>query len=1061
MIADTRDGDQNHSRAPGALFGMKGNLMNRNARKFHAKPLVVAIAATLCLEMATGAWAVNSSGTGGSAGMNAAPAAQVEPQSDQSTATSTTAPPKRLSNKEKEAHTLATITVTGIAGSQERDLVLKRFAPQIQDSITAINIGQLPDVTITDALSRVPGVQIGRSGGEGSTISVNGLPEVAQTLNGERFVSPGGDSGLFGGAGNGFPDLANNQPDFIDIPPTLFSGVDVLKSITASNIAGGVSGIINLRTHRPFDFKPGWTFNGSLTGNWGDRTRQLNKEGSFLASYRSDRWGALLTASYGDEHITNDSPGLSLFGGTGTPALVTEQDVGFDFNGDGVIGNSAAKGVNDYYYNWDVDSFGHTDTQRKRTGIDAAVQYKIADGLELIADGMFTKMKETDYRNAILLQDPQGLDAGPVAPVVSDGNVLSGYNTYSEIASQTSLGYGPTESVNTNLELKFDNGGFFTGDLRWVHGRAHKNFNFAGADMYPNQGNDITLPDGTNTTDNPDGLPNALPAYLNLTGEYPVVHVTPDLSNFANWALVSSYAASDRIDTKMNVYRGDGTLHFDDGILDSFDFGGRYEKQSYVFNYFYYLTPLDPNGACADPLGPGPLDAWNRYLDPRSGLVCDNYSINGNNGSIAAPMQVTNMPAGWLTSFNGYSPMQISSGPNGSTTFPAVTRQALGNPVQYLKTRAGSFLSGTPTPFQDPTQSWMVNEKIKSFYGQFNLSGQIGTLPWNGNIGIRRVDTTINVINYLTNQNDFIGNSGSWNGVLINQGPQVHTNKYNSWLPAFNLALDVTDTQILRFAWNKTQAEQSLSDLGKGSSVFYQVNGNPPLDPSLPQSAQIFETAVSGNPDLKPYASKNFNLSYGWYFNPHSLVYLGAFFMNVSSFPVSETISEALPDADGVVRRAGPVSTIVNGSGAKIRGLQGEFRTQFTELPGWWSGFGLNFNYTYLHSSQNGAAGASHTYNAIVFYQTDRLQARLAYNWQGKSFALSNSATGDVLNVYNRPQGYLDASFQYDLTKQLSLIAQATNLTDTHDRQYIQNTNYWWSDNISERRYYAGVRFTF
>ncbi|HEU0277558.1 MAG TPA: TonB-dependent receptor [Rhodanobacteraceae bacterium] len=1036
--------------------------MNRNARKFRAKPLVVAIAATLCLEVAAGAWAGDPA-NGGASGMNAAPSAQVDPQSDQSTTTTTATKPKRVSNKEKEAQTLQAITVTGIAGSQERDLVLKRYAPQIQDSITAVNIGQLPDVTITDALSRVPGVQIGRSGGEGSTISVNGLPEVAQTLNGEQFVSPGGDSGVFGAAGNGVPDLASNQPDFIDIPPTLFSGVDVIKSLTASNIAGGVSGIVNLRTHRPFDFKPGWTLNGSVTGDWGDRTQKLNKSGSFLASYHNDRWGALLTGSYSEENITNDAPTLALFGSTvADAAKVTEQDVGFNFGGaGGPLGNSTAKGSNDFYYNWDYKSFDRTDTNRKRAGLDGAFQYKISDALTLIAEGMYTKMKETDYRYSVLLQSAQGLQPGPVAPVVSNGNVISGYNIYSQIAGQTLLAHGPTASLNTNLELKFDNGGLFSGDLRWVHGRAHKVYNFAGADMYPNQGNDITLPDGTETFDNPDGLPNALPAYLNLMGEYPQVHITPDLSNFSNWALVSSYAAADRIDTKMNVYRGDGTLHFDDGILDSFDFGARYEKQNYVFNYFYYLTPLDPNGSCADPLGPGPLDAWNRYLDPRSGLVCDNYSINGNNGSIAAPMQVTNMPAGWLTAFNGFSPMTITSGPNGSTVFPALSKQALENPVQYLETRAGTFLSGTPTAFQDPTQSWMVNERIKSFYGQFNLSGELGSLPWNSNIGIRRVDTNIQVINYQTNSSDFIGNSGSWNGVLINQGAKVFNNNYDSWLPAFNFALNVTDDQILRLAWNKTQAQQSLSDLGRGSSVFYEVNGNPPVDPTLPQNAQIFVNAVAGNPDLKPYASKNINLSYGWYFNPQSLLYVGAFFMNVSSFPISETIQERLPDADGVVRRAGPVQTIVNGSGAIIRGLQGEYRTQFTQLPGWLGGFGLNLNYTYLRSSQNGAAGASHTYNAIVFYQKDKVQARLAYNWQGKSFALSNSATGDVLNVYNSPQGYLDASFQYDLTKQLSVIAQATNLTDTHDRQYIEGTRYWWSDNISERRYYAGLRFTF
>lgn len=1040
----------NCSKAPSGAH-VRGFDMNRDTRKLRAKPLVLAITAALCLEMSTGAWAA---GNGGQAGSSTAPSAQVDTQATPAPSNTSGMPPKRTTNKQKELQTLATITVTGIAGSQLRDLVLKRYAPQIQDSITAVNIGQLPDVTISDALSRVPGVQVGRSGGEASTISVNGLPEVAQTLNGEQFVSPGGDSGVFGSSGNGFPDLASNQPDFIDVPPTLFSGVDVIKSIMASNIAGGVSGIVNLRTHRPFDFKPGWTFNGSLTGNWGDRTKKLNKAGSFLASYHTARWGALLTGSYGEEHIDNSSPVLSLFGGAGTPAKVTEQDVGFDFSGDGTLGNNTNPGSNDFYYNWDPKSFGHTDTDRKRTGIDASFQYKILPGLELTVDSMFTKMKETDYRYALLLQQPLGLQPTP-APTVEDGHVLNGTNSYAEVAGQTLLARGPTESLNNNVELKYDNGGFFSGSLRWVQGRAHKTYIFDGANMYPNEGNNITLADGTNTFDNPGGLPNDIPATLDLMGPYPSVHIQPDLANPATWALVSSYAAADRIDTKMNVYRADGTLHFNDGPLESFQFGGRYERQHYVFNYFYYLTPLDPTGACADPLGPGPLDAWNRYADPRTGLVCNNYA------AVVDPMKVTNMPAGWLSSFNSFSPLSITSGPNNSTAFPALSEQALKNPIQYLETRAGKSLSGTPTAFQDPTQSWAVTETIKSFYGQLNFSGQIGAVPWNGNLGIRRVDTTINVVNFLTAASDFIGNSGSWNGVLINKGATPHTNKYNRWLPALNVAFDITDDQILRFAWNKTQARQALRALGAGASVFYEVNGNPPRDPTLPESAQIFVNGSSGNPDLKPYASKNFNVSYGWYFNPHSLAYLSAFFMDVSSFPVAETLQERLPDADGVVRRSGPVSTIVNGGGAEIHGLQAEFRTQFTQLPGWWSGFGLNLNYTYLHSSKNGAAGAAHTYNAIVFYQKYNFEARLAYNWQGKSFALSNSASGDVLNIYNRPQGYLDASFQYNFNKQFSLIAQATNLTDEHDRQYIQDPQYWWADNISERRYYAGVRFTF
>lgn len=998
-----------------------------NKHRFHAKPLVVAIAASLCLEMAAGALA---HGTDNPAPATpATPAAQSSQQTPPATASTTTPPPRRETQAEKKAVQLETITVTGIVGSMDRDLILKRFASQIEDSITATSIGQLPDVTISDAISRIPGVQIGRSGGEGSTVSVRGLPEVATTLNGEVFLSPGGDNGINGG---GFPDLASNQPNFIDIPPTLFAGVDVLKSITAADVSGGVSGIINLRTHRPFDFDRGWTFNGALQGDWGDRTEKLNKTGSFLASYRNDKWGALVTGSYSTENIVNDQPAMSLFGN----------------------GSKMPTPDGGEYYAWDPMSFGTINTQRKRTGLNASVQYKFNDALTLIADAAFTQMKETDTQYALLLQHPTGLLTTPIAPTIVDGNLLKGVGTFAEITGQSELAHGPTNSLNTNLELKYDNGGFFSGNLRWVHGRAHKNFTFAGADLNPNQGNVITLPDGSSDFDNPNGIPNNVPVYMDFTGPYPGINVLADVSNPAQWLLTSAYAAADRIHAGMDVYRADGTFHFNAGPLDSFQFGARYEKQNYVFNYFYYLTPIDPTGACADPLGPGPYDAWFRYVDPRTGLLCDNYV------SPVARQQMTDLQPGWLSYYNNFSPLTVTAQGLGSQGFPNLNSDVMRNPIEYLKTVA-TTRSGDPQAFQDPTQSWAVNEKIASIYGQFNLSGQLASTPWTANAGIRAVRTTLDIISYKTDQSEFLGNSGSWDGVLINQGPQTHVNKYTTWLPAFNIAFEVTPDQVLRLAANKTQARQSLADLGRGQSVFYIVNGNPPRDPTLPQSAQIFINGTSGNPDLKPYLSKNYDVSYGWYFTPHSLAYLGAFFMDVAAFPEAATLMERLPDADGVVRRSGPVTTIINGGGSIIRGLEGELRTQFDWLPGWWSGFGVDLNYTFLQSTNHGAAGASHTYNAVAFYQRNKLQVRVAYNWHSRFFDLSNSTTGDVLNVYTKPAGYLDASVEYDFTKHLAVLLQGTNLTSTHDQEYIQNPNAWWSDNISERRYYAALRLTF
>ena len=94
------------------------------------------------------------------------------------------------------------------------------------------DIGKLPDVTITDALQRVPGVQISRDAGEGSFVSIRGAPQVMATMNGERFVTA--------------ENILDSTVSFEDIPSSLITGVNVYKSQSANLVDGGLGGL-----HRP------------------------------------------------------------------------------------------------------------------------------------------------------------------------------------------------------------------------------------------------------------------------------------------------------------------------------------------------------------------------------------------------------------------------------------------------------------------------------------------------------------------------------------------------------------------------------------------------------------------------------------------------------------------------------------------------------------------------------------------------------------------------------------------------------------------------------------------
>src|SRR6185312_12731230 len=249
-------------------------------------------------------------------------AGQATPQSTPASDQSQTDPSKsrkaKAAQAAENAQTLSVVNVVGVRASQMRAIELKRDAPDIQDSITAESIGQLPDTTITDALQRVTGVQINRDAGVGTSVDVRGLPEVGTMLNGEVFITPN--------------QIDSQQPDFEMLPATLFRGVDVIKSPTANMLDSGISGDLNLHTYRPWDLPNGFTYSYSAHGQYGDATDKWGEAASGLISYNAGgRWGLLLSGDFSDTTTENSTEGLDQYGVVlnGENALSADSYYGF------------------------------------------------------------------------------------------------------------------------------------------------------------------------------------------------------------------------------------------------------------------------------------------------------------------------------------------------------------------------------------------------------------------------------------------------------------------------------------------------------------------------------------------------------------------------------------------------------------------------------------------------------------------------------------------------------------------------------------------------------------
>lgn len=270
---------------------------------------------------------------------------------------------------ENNTEELSDIEVVGVRASLRSAQQIKRDKIEITDSIVAEDIHKLPDFSITDALQRVTGVQITRDRGDGNKVAIRGLTQMETTLNGREIFSVN-DAENFGRSLN-----------FAGIPAEAVSSINVYKSSSANHIEGGIGGLIDLRTHRPFDFK-GKKVVGSAQGIYGDLVNDAGPQFSTLLSnrWKTPEWGeigALFNFSWQQRNYREDKKD------TGNPLARTDI-----IAGQTVFVNS---GTSEY------TNAG----ERERTGANLVLQWSPIPELELYAEGSYLNFETTEDTHQI------------------------------------------------------------------------------------------------------------------------------------------------------------------------------------------------------------------------------------------------------------------------------------------------------------------------------------------------------------------------------------------------------------------------------------------------------------------------------------------------------------------------------------------------------------------------------------------------------------------------------------------------------------------------------------
>nr|WP_277991097.1 TonB-dependent receptor [Sphingomonas panni] len=352
------------------------------------------------------------------------------------------------------------------------------------------------------------------------------------------------------------------------------------------------------------------------------------------------------------------------------------------------------------------------------------------------------------------------------------------------------------------------------------------------------------------------------------------------------------------------------------------------------------------------------------------------------------------------------------------------------------------------------TDVFDINEITMTAYamadGQISLFGR----PLDVQAGVRYVDVDTNFV--FTDR---------YNGAVTRD-----SNGTSRFLPSATLRYSITDAFRLRFNYGETLRRPAFGDL----------NPNPNLVGDLTGVGR--GSGGSGNPNLRPTTSRNYDLSAEWYFERNSAIYTTLFRREIDGLVVPLTSLLVIPGT-GLNTDRFAVTRPENASNGVLKGLELGLTYFPTYLPSILDGFGFQGSLTLLDSKQNipisnqagqivgetesGFFGVSDlSYNATLAYERGGLGARLSYVWR-KAFLGNNEARlfANPIGVWRRPESSLDFQLTWGITDRLGLTLDAVNLTNQTQQNYYRFEDAGNADQFNlgttllSRTFAVGVRF--
>ncbi|RVU31861.1 TonB-dependent receptor [Rheinheimera riviphila] len=926
----------------------------------------------------------------------------------------------QATKKQPTKEEIEVIEVRSYSGSLIKSLNMKRFNDTVSETISADDLGALPDVSMADALTRLPGISAVRTGGQAAEINIRGMSGgfVFSTLNGREQVSTSGSRSI----------------EFDQYPSELISSAAVYKSPKASLIEGGVAGTVELETASPLRNAEQHTFMVNARGMFNDRADEV-PDGKEMG----DRFSFSYQGKFAD-----DTLGLALgYARLFQPSVAT-QFIGLAYNANKDVDGIKETDPNEFIS--EGFEIQHKGGEEVRNGYMASLEWVPHDAFKLKGDAFISKFDSKAFARGYRVK-LGGASAAVGNPVLNGNSVIGG--TF----NRTSSSFTRVELVNDDNQ-DFDQVQSYGINADWdVSENFNLNFDVSHSSAESDFRNGLlwSLVAQDATVANPVFDSNVSISYLLNGLNLPDVGFNQAAAfSDINRVMVSKYGIYPfENKDELNAVRLDGSYKLDMPVLASFEVGVRYSEREYANDRSVYEFGND--------------GAFSNLQKPLR-LTQDMVKVIDFKGDFSyfpsyLAIDLDKALAAWFP--NGI-PQPVKTWGTGT---PGVL------PDQ--------FVAGGPQTGWSMLQSGKVFEDVLSAYLMANIDTDVFNIPLTGNFGVRMVETK----QLATALQDVKGDPklGAQNitddaGLINGQyAPSILGETYRDYLPQLNLNFRLTDDDQLRFAAAKVMSRPPINRLASDTSTSISDDGiisgsssnNPYLRPFYADQYDIsyehYFTETEGAfvaalfyKDIKSFIST--------YTTPE-------FDFAAAGFFVPEYREDPVTGVRTELKNGDYTTAVNNDKGGYIRGAEVAYTQIFKFLPGIWQGLGVSGSYSYTESEiqqptnlggdsiEISLPGLSeNVFTGTLFWEYDNFEARLSARFRDP-FVSEQVAVNEQIVNYDG-ETVLDFQTSYQVTDNFGVLFQVNNLTDEPTKSYFGDELQTGTIQFFGRQYFFGVTYS-